>query len=204
MKKLGSRIWGAVVGMSLAAMTPASTALAQKPAVPAAKGKAHGPFSLSSPDLVANGRITNAHVFNSFGCSGQNVSPTLSWKNAPADTKSFALTVYDPDAPTGSGWWHWMLYNIPASETGLKAGAGAAGSAAAPAGSVQGPTDFGTPGYGGPCPPAGDKPHRYIFTLHALKVAKLDIPANATSALVGFNIHGNEIAKTSFTARYGR
>ncbi|MCC6244380.1 MAG: YbhB/YbcL family Raf kinase inhibitor-like protein [Gemmatimonadaceae bacterium] len=143
-------------------------------------------------------------VFNGFGCTGKNVSPSLTWTGAPAGTKSFAVTVYDPDAPTGSGWWHWMVYDIPATTTTLPAGVGTTGKAALPAGALQGMTDFGAKGWGGPCPPVGDKPHRYIFTVFALKTPKLDVPATATSALIGYNLNGNMLAKASFTALYGR
>jgi Raf kinase inhibitor-like YbhB/YbcL family protein len=114
------------------------------------------------------------------------------------------VTVYDPDAPTGSGWWHWVLYNVPATVTALPPGAGDPRSALAPAGSVQGTTDFGTAGYGGPCPPVGDGPHRYVFTVHALKVERLELPETATAAFVGFSVHANRLASASFTARYGR
>jgi len=114
-----------------------------------------------------------------MGCNGQNISPALNWSNAPAGTKSFAVTAYDPDAPTGSGWWHWVMYNIPADATGLVAGAGNGRNA--PRGSQEGRTDFGSKGYGGPCPPAGDKPHHYHFTVFALKVDKLDVPGDATA-----------------------
>jgi Raf kinase inhibitor-like YbhB/YbcL family protein len=137
-----------------------------------------------------------------MGCNGQNISPALQWANAPAGTKSFAVTMYDPDAPTGSGWWHWMIYNIPATTTSLAAGAGNGRNA--PAGSVEGPTDFGTKGYGGPCPPVGDKPHHYHITVFALKTDKLDVPANATSAYVGYNLNGNKIATARITGLYGR
>ena len=111
--------------------------------------------------------------------------------------------MYDPDAPTGSGWWHWVVYNIPATATGLPVGAGNAGSKL-PAGAVQSHTDFGTPGYGGPCPPAGDKAHRYIFTVYALKAERIDAPDEASAAMVGFMIHANTLAKSSLTAHYGR
>ncbi|GLC24741.1 kinase inhibitor [Roseisolibacter agri] len=161
-------------------------------------------LSLTSTDLSRETKIGNRHVFNGFGCSGQNVSPQLAWKNAPAGTKSFAITAYDPDAPTGSGWWHWVVYDIPATTTALPSGAGSTTPAALPAGAVQGTTDFGAKGYGGPCPPPGDKPHRYIFTVHALKVAKLDVPATATAAMIGFNINANRLASATLTARYGR
>jgi Raf kinase inhibitor-like YbhB/YbcL family protein len=161
-------------------------------------------FTLHTPDLEAKGRITAAHVFSGMGCTGQNISPYLHWINAPAGTKSFAVTAYDPDAPTGSGWWHWVVYNIPASTTELVAGAGASSGRNAPAGSVQGTTDFGTKGYGGPCPPTGDKPHHYHFTVFALKVDKIDVPANATAAMVGYNLNANKLATASVTALYGR
>lgn len=161
-------------------------------------------FVLTSSELAPGARVGERHVFNGFGCSGQNVSPALAWSGAPAGTKSFALTVYDPDAPTGSGWWHWVVYNIPAGTTELPSGAGAGTSAGLPAGAAQGTTDFGSSGYGGPCPPQGDAPHRYVFTVHALKVEHLDLPANATAAFIGFNLNANRLSSASFTARYGR
>ena len=149
-------------------------------------------------------KIGDKFVFNGFGCKGENVSPALEWKNAPKDTRSYALTVYDPDAPTGSGWWHWVVVNIPASAAQLPLGAGSVDGQTLPVGAVQVRTDFGTAAWGGPCPPAGDKPHHYIFTIYALKTDKLDLPADATAALAGFMIHANEIGKAQFTARYGR
>src|SRR5438105_3368189 len=163
---------------------------------------AQGRFKLSAPDLEAKGRITPAHVFNGMGCNGQNISPTLNWSNPPAGTKSFAVTAYDPDAPTGSGWWHWVMYNIPATATGLPAGAGNGRNA--PRGSQEGNPDFGNKGYGGPCPPAGDKPHHYHFTVFALKVDKLDVPGNATAAMVGFNLNANKLATARVTGLYAR
>jgi Raf kinase inhibitor-like YbhB/YbcL family protein len=161
-----------------------------------------GKFTLSSTDVHAGQEIAAAHVFNGMGCTGSNISPELSWKGAPAATKSFAITVYDPDAPTGSGWWHWVVYNIPAKTMKLAAGAGAANSTSLPAGAKQGNTDFGTPAYGGPCPPKGDAPHHYIFTVYALDAASLDMPASATAAYIGFNLHAHRIAKATFTALY--
>ncbi len=131
-----------------------STASAQKPAM----------FTLTSPDVHAGQTIPMKHVFKGMSCTGENISPALSWSNAPKGTKSFAITVYDPDAPTGSGWWHWVVYNIPANVTSLPAGAGDPNSGLMLKGAVQGNTDFGTAGYGGPCPPKGDKPHHYHFT----------------------------------------
>ena len=160
-------------------------------------------FVLSSPQIADGATLSDKQVYNGFGCSGQNQSPALQWQGAPAGTKSYALTVYDPDAPTGSGWWHWVLFNIPAQTQGLPAQITAAGQGR-PAGTVQSQTDFGQPGFGGACPPVGDKPHRYQFTLHALKVARLDLPASSMPALVGFMIHANELASTRFTAYYSR
>jgi Raf kinase inhibitor-like YbhB/YbcL family protein len=161
-------------------------------------------FALSSPDIKANALIDKKFEFNGFGCAGENKSPALKWSGAPKDTKSFAVTVYDPDAPTGSGWWHWSVINIPADVTELKPDAGAVGGANLPKGASNVRTDFGTAGWGGMCPPPGDKPHRYVFTVHALKTDKIDVPADATAALAGFMINANTIAKASFTGKYGR
>lgn len=161
-------------------------------------------FTLTSPQLKEGGRIADEQVLNGFGCHGGNVSPALHWKGAPADTKSFAVTLYDPDAPTGSGWWHWVIFNIPANVTALAKGAGNPQASLAPAGSIQSQTDFGKPGYGGPCPPAGDKPHRYQFTVYALKTDKLPLDENAPAAMVGFYIHQNLIKKAVLQIRYGR
>jgi len=161
-------------------------------------------FTLASPTIKPGSTLSDAQVFNGFGCTGKNVSPALKWSGAPKGTKSFALTVYDPDAPTGSGWWHWVVYNIPASATELAEGAGSADGKGLPPGSMQANTDFGAPGFGGACPPKGDKPHRYVFTVYALKTDKLEIPAGGTAALVGFMIHANKLGAATFTAKYGR
>jgi len=160
-------------------------------------------FTVTSPDIAESKPMTLKQVFSGFGCTGQNISPALTWSNAPAGTKSFAIMAYDPDAPTGSGWWHWVVYNIPATTTSLPAGAGDAQKSALPAGAVQGRTDFGTKGYGGPCPPPG-KPHRYYFRVHALKVPAIEVPADATAAFIGFNVNANTIAKAEIMATYGR
>jgi Raf kinase inhibitor-like YbhB/YbcL family protein len=174
-------------------------------------------FTVSSPDL-AGGTFSDKFVLNGFGCTGQNVSPALQWSNVPAGTKSLALQVHDPDAPTDSGFWHWAIYNIPADATGLAQGAGNA-AANLPAGAFGGNNDFldtgatGSNGnYGGPCPPAGDAPHRYIFTLYALAVDKLEVaggvPTTGAAALYGFVINkgvgAGLLGKATLTARYGR
>lgn len=168
-------------------------------------GSAHADaFKLSSADIKSNATIAEEQVFAGFGCSGKNVSPALTWSGAPRDTKSFALLVHDPDAPTGgAGWWHWVVANIPADAAELPKGAGNP-SGPLPKGATQVNTDFGGPGWGGPCPPVGDKPHRYHFTLHALKVDKLDLPAGASASLAGFMINANSIGKATLTGKYGR
>ena len=172
-------------------------------AVTALPAAAQGTFKLTSASLKDGATIGNDAVFNGFGCTGQNSSPALSWSGAPAGTKSFAITVYDPDAPTGSGWWHWTVVNIPATVTSIAAGAGST-RPALPKGAVEGRTDFGKPGFGGPCPPKGDKPHRYVFTVWALKTDKLDVNGEASGAMVGYNLNGNKLATATFTALYGR
>ena len=162
-------------------------------------------FSLSSPDIQPGAKLANQQVFKGFGCSGENISPALSWQGAPKGTKSFVLTVYDPDAPTGSGWWHWVVFNIPATATGLPKGAGDPAKQLLPAGSIQGKTDFGTAGYGGPCPPQGDKPHHYEFTLYALDVDKIDgADATASPAFIGFNAHFHKLGTAKLLGLYSR
>jgi Raf kinase inhibitor-like YbhB/YbcL family protein len=200
------RIAQHVTFYSPVAMLTLSTALAaQAPAKtsgPAQPSRNAMPFTLTSTDLK-NGEFGDAQVLNTFGCSGGNVSPQLSWINAPAGTKSLVLTMFDPDAPTGSGLWHWVVVDIPASSSELTNGA-SKNAAKLPVGSLETRTDLGAPGYGGPCPPAGDQPHRYIFTLHALKVEKLDVDVQTSAALVGFNVHMQEIGRATLTARYHR
>ena len=159
-------------------------------------------FTLSSNDV--GGQATMRQVFNSSGCTGENISPQLSWANAPEGTKSFAITVYDPDAPTGSGWWHWLAFDLPATTKELPSGAGTPGGAGMPAEAVQSRTDFGGPGYGGPCPPPGHGPHQYMVTVYALKTDKLGLVANATPAVVGYTLNSQMLAKASIVFYYGR
>jgi Raf kinase inhibitor-like YbhB/YbcL family protein len=161
-------------------------------------------FVVSSPTIPPGSTLTQEQVLNGFGCSGKNQSPALKWTAGPKETKSYAVTIYDPDAPTGSGWWHWVVYNIPANVTELAAGAGDTTQQQLPAGAKQGRTDFGTHAFGGACPPQGDKAHRYVFTVHALKVEKIDVPEEASAAMVGFMVHANSAGNASFTAKYGR
>lgn len=161
-------------------------------------------FRLTSPSIKDQGTIDNEHVYNGFGCSGGNVSPELRWEQVPKETRSFAVTVYDPDAPTGSGWWHWIIFNISPGVASLPAGAGKLDGSSAPKGSIQSMTDFGQQGYGGPCPPQGDKPHRYVFTVYALKIDQLPLKKDASGAMAGFYLNQNTLGKASITATYGR
>lgn len=188
----------AIVGLSLSleANVASTTAVAARQSEPPPA------FTLTSADLQG-GRFANSQVLNTFGCNGGNESPELSWTNAPSGTKSFVVTMFDPDAPTGSGFWHWVAVNIPASVSEIPNGA-SKNAGKLPAGMLETRTDLGAPGYGGPCPPTGDKPHRYIFTLHALKVEKLDVDVQTSAALIGFNVHMQEIGRATLTASYGR
>jgi Raf kinase inhibitor-like YbhB/YbcL family protein len=176
-----------------------------------------GNFTLSSPDL-ADGTFANKFVLNGFGCKGDNVSPALEWRNVPVGTKSLTLQIHDPDAPTGAGFWHWTVYNIPPTTTALPQGAGNSPSTL-PVPAWGGATDFldtGATGvngnYGGPCPPVGDKPHHYNFTLYALAVDDVQkaggIPKTGTASLFSFVLNkglgANLLGKASFTATYGR
>lgn len=157
-------------------------------------------FKLGSSAFVDGSEIPLKFVFNSWGCEGENVSPPLEWSGAPEGTQSLALTVYDPKAPTGSGFWHWVIFNLPAGRTSI--GEGTTGSIGAPA--IEGRTDWGAPGWGGPCPPPGDEPHPYVFTLYALSVPALPLDENASAAMVGFMIHMNSLGSTTLTGHYGR
>jgi Raf kinase inhibitor-like YbhB/YbcL family protein len=166
-------------------------------------GGSAGKFTLVSPDIGKDNPMSLDQVFSGFGCTGKNLSPALFWSGAPAGTKSFAIMVHDPDAPTGSGFWHWVVYNIPADATSIPAEAGDVKKKGMPAGVVQGRTDYGTYGYGGPCPPPG-KPHHYHFRIFALKVPKLEVPNDATAALIGFNVNANKLAEAELVGLYGR
>lgn len=183
----------------------------------ASSGAQTAGFTLSSADL-ASGSFATQYILNGFGCSGGNVSPALTWSGVPVGTKSLALQVHDPDAPTGSGFWHWAVYDIPPTTTSLARGAGNS-PAALPGGAYGGQTDFRDTGatgvngnYGGPCPPTGDKPHRYVFTLYALGMDSVTtaggIPKTATAAVFSFvmnkGVGPGLLGKASFTATYGR
>jgi Raf kinase inhibitor-like YbhB/YbcL family protein len=162
-------------------------------------------MSVTSPDIKEGATMANEQVFKGFGCTGGNVSPALSWSGAPTGTKSFAVTMYDPDAPTGSGWWHWVVFNIPPNTTSLPKDAGDVKKKLMPSGAIQSRTDFGSDGYGGPCPPPG-KPHHYQITVFAVDVDKLPDAKNdnASAALVGFDLNSHTLAKATLTGLYGR
>lgn len=180
-----------VPALALCLCLPAATAMA-------------GGFTVTSKDIHNGGTVPMTQVFNGFGCTGKDISPQLSWSGAPAGTKSFAVTIFDVNAPTGSGWWHWTVFNIPANVHSLPENAGAANSKELPAGAGEGRTDFGFSHYGGPCPPVGDKPHHYFITVYAVKVAKLPLNAESSGALVGYELHFNTLAKTHLVGLYGR
>ena len=163
-------------------------------------------MTLQSEEISDGATIKDEQVANVFGCKGGNISPSLGWSGAPSDAKSFAITVYDPDAPTGSGFWHWVVFNIPGATRAIPKNAGNVKAKLMPKGAIQSRTDFGTDGYGGPCPPQGDKPHRYIFTVYAVDEDKLQFAKdhNVSAAVVGFELHFHGKAKASLTASYGR
>ena len=162
-------------------------------------------LTLTSADIKEGATIANEQALNGFGCSGGNLSPALNWSGAPAGTRSFAVNMFDPDAPTGSGFWHWVVFNIPPGTTSFAKGAGDVKKKLMPKGAIQSRTDLGTDGYGGPCPPAGDKPHRYQITVFAVDVDKLPFAKNhnASGAMVGFDLHFHTLAKATLTGVFG-
>ncbi|MFN8993240.1 MAG: YbhB/YbcL family Raf kinase inhibitor-like protein [Alphaproteobacteria bacterium] len=161
-------------------------------------------ISLSSRNITPGKPLANEQVYNSFGCTGKNLSPQLAWSNIPPGTRSLAITMFDPDAPTGSGWWHWVVFNIPVSTMTLQEGAsGKTGPENIPAGAIESRTDFGTTGYGGACPPPG-RTHRYITTLWALNVDLLPLDKDASGAMVGFYLNQHRIASVSLSATFRR
>ena len=161
-------------------------------------------LKLSSSDIAQGEFMSKNQEFNGFGCSGGDMSPSLTWTGVPEGTKSFAITVYDPDAPTGSGWWHWQVINIPNSVTKLEAGSGSLDSKLMPKGSIQMRNDFGSHSFGGACPPEGHGIHHYRFTIHALSVEKLDLPKDASGALTGYMINANAIESSTIESLYKR
>ena len=161
-------------------------------------------FSLHSDDL--GGSFTMDQVFNAFGCTGGNNSPHIAWSNVPEGTKSFALFMHDPDAPTHGGFWHWAVYNIPVDHLELPAGAGAEGGSSLPNGAIMGRADAGKNAYCGPCPPPGDFTHQYIITVYALNTDKMDgVDENTPINQVEFRVVTEwEIARASIIAHFKR
>ncbi len=161
-------------------------------------------FTLSSPEFADQGRLDKAHEYNDFGGNGANRSPALSWSGVPEGARSLALTLYDPDAPTGSGFWHWVAFDISPETCALRRDAGVVGGEHLPAGAIQSANDYGFRGFGGVCPPPGAGAHRYVFTLHALSVDKLGVDAATPNAVARYLIHANSIGTASITAFYER
>lgn len=162
-------------------------------------------FVLGSPDSRLVVSVPEKYTAKAFGCSGGNVSPALSWHGAPAGTRSFVLTLFDPDErSTPSGWWHWVVYDLPPSADHLSEGAGALNGKALPPGTRQGRSDLGEDAYHGPCPAAGDPPHRYVFTLYALDVAKLPVAPESSGGMVTSVVQDHLLGKAVFIAHYGR
>lgn len=164
-------------------------------------------FTLTSKSFGDGDYLGADHILSEaygFGCAGGNMSPHLAWSAAPEGTESFALTCFDPDAPTGSGFWHWVVVNIPAHVCELELDAGNPDGVKLPDGALQVRTDFGAPGYGGPCPPEGDHPHRYLFTVHAVGMKELPVTADTSAAVVGFQLHFNTLAKSALMGFFKR
>ena len=170
-----------MTGMALTDRPDAPDPYDLLPAVPS--------FTLTSADVRDGEQIALTHAHGMAG--GQNVSPQLSWSGFPAETKSFTVTCFDPDAPTGSGFWHWVVANLPASVTELASGA----STDLPGGAFSVRNDFGEKAYGGAAPPAGDKVHRYVFAVHAVDVDALDVNSDVAPAIVGFNLAFHTLAR---------
>jgi len=164
-------------------------------------------FTVTSDSFKEGAPLGMEHILSAeygFGCGGGNKSPHLRWSGAPEGTKSFAVHCFDPDAPTGSGFWHWVVVNIPATTTELALDAGNPKAGLLPKGALQTRTDFGAPGYGGPCPPPGHGPHRYVFTVFAVKEETLPVNADTSAAIVGFQLHFNTLAKAALTGTFER
>src|SRR3954470_5775160 len=161
-------------------------------------------LDVTSDDISNGSRLPEEHVADIMGCTGDNQSPHLRWSGAPEGTQSFAVTCFDPDAPTGSGFWHWVVFDIPADVTELPRGAGSGSGDGLPKGAKQARNDTGQPGYLGPAPPEGHGDHRYVFAVHAVKAPELGVDESATPAFVGFNLTFNSAARGLLVAEFGR
>lgn len=157
---------------------------------------------LQSHDLVPDAQMALGQVYDESGCHGGNTSPALSWDHPPTGTRSFAVLMFDQDAP-GGGWWHWAVFDIPLGVTSLRSGAGTPGRDLLPRGAIQARNDWGSQGYGGPCPPPGP-PHRYRLLLYALRVAKLGLDASASAAQVAAKVRADTLAAAEIVGLYGR
>lgn len=200
--KTPTRFWTGLLARGLAALVMVGLlgfSFAAKDL--AARNELPATFRLLSAGLTAGGRLPEAQVLDGFGYHGGNRSPHLRWENAPAGAKSFVVTLYDPDAPTGSGWWHWVVIDLPADVRELAEGASGQ-PGALPRGGREMRTDFGTARYGGAAPPPG-RTHRYVFTVHALDVPRLDLPDDASAAMVGFFVHQHTLGSATLTVNYG-
>ncbi|MGH3318600.1 MAG: YbhB/YbcL family Raf kinase inhibitor-like protein [Streptosporangiaceae bacterium] len=161
-------------------------------------------FTVASDDVAHGQPLPNGQVFNGMGAGGENVSPHLRWEGSPGQPRSFAVTCFDPDAPTGSGFWHWVLFDIPADVTELPRGAGSGDMRGLPAGATHGRNDFGTKDFGGAAPPPGDPPHRYVFAVHALDTDRLGVDDSVPPAQVGFNLTPHTVSRGMIIPVYGR
>lgn len=160
---------------------------------------------LSSPAFRNGASVPHEYAYHGYGCVGRNISPELHWSGVPAGTKSFALTMFDPDARNGLGWWHWVAFDIPVTATRLVKGAGSGTGALMPLGAMQGSNSFQVLGYGGPCPPKGERPHHYVFTLYALDLDRVDARGESTiGADLQRSIRGHVLAKAELVGRFGR
>ncbi len=182
----------ALVGIGLLAITLSTPGMGKKP---------DSDIMTLLSNQVTNGKsFQSQQIYNQWGCTGKNTSPELKWTNIPKGTKSFAVTMYDPDAPTGSGWWHWVVINIPGNVTTLALNAGTEGGKHLPKGASMLRNDFGFKGYGGACPPPNSTPHNYHITVYALDIPDLDVNSSASPAMANFYILQHTLAKAVLTA----